>query len=275
MHTGIGVIHNDLHLNNVTINTTPIPYVHYDKKKNIIDSFIPDNITHEQYVAYQIESKTFALPFRTTSSCIIDFSRSIIKPNESTLNYFTEHGFSQLHEQRFYQSQRVKAVDKLSSLFPTFWSMNIDKLHEFTEINFEKFFVIYSAIDIYDFASRSDKYYKTAPKQTRQLFKKMVKISEYYLTKYLAGAIKNPSLKPELPIYTIALECFSEYLYEGNEQIVFLWDGTRKPIFNYDSFETAPLQTKTKSEYEKLNRSRKEANNMITYIAKRHKIKYG
>lgn len=151
-----GIIHGDLHLNNVTLN-----------KKNL-------NVSNNSYVIYNVninknndilkvlnssdpvnninDNITFIFKHLGTFPCIIDFSRSFVLLKLISENII-EKEKNEIRS-KFIKSERNRIMDELKKIFPNFLKNNYHKLQFlFKSKNFNTLFIYFTAFDIFKFAS--------------------------------------------------------------------------------------------------------------------------
>ncbi len=152
-----GIIHGDLHLNNVTLNKKNLnineeSYVIYNININkntdiinFINSYSNDNINNS-------ENTTFILPHLGTYPCIIDFSRSFI-----LLKLISENIIEKERNNiraKFIKNEQQRIMSELKKIFPNFLKNNAHKLKFLLKNkNFNILFIYFSAFDIFKFSS--------------------------------------------------------------------------------------------------------------------------
>ena len=279
----LGMTHSDLHLNNVTINDLD----GLAKSKN-------------PTVMYQVMGYWFKFPTKGPYAYIIDFSRGTIHPrNIEKYPHFKNRD----EYEKFIFDQNIRMIEAYEASFPTFVKIHFEKIRDMIENNFDKFYMLYSAIDIYNFCSKLGKYLadnKTIS-ENLSLLNKIVKIAERILTVMMLKLINNPDLEIEWPLFTIMKECFSENIVptgqkNDGDDIIDIWTLDKPLKYGLDKYESwnpimsAPHTIDVKYDpksikplkkllildtlrvnYEKY---RKSQMSMINYIARRHIEKY-
>ena len=152
-----GIIHGDLHLNNVTINkrynVEQNTYVMYNLSNNIhnkipeyINNKIPiENIKNNINDIYLFEDNNL-------TACIIDYSRSYILLKAIKNNILEKYKNKSRLE--FIKNEKKRYIKELTQLFPNYVNNNKHKIDIlFNNTNFEIFFIYFSAIDIFKFST--------------------------------------------------------------------------------------------------------------------------
>jgi hypothetical protein len=278
-----GMTHSDLHLNNATINN--------------LDSF-PSKET--QYELYNVMGYWFAMQsMHGVNAYIIDFSRATIKP-EHIAKY--PH-FKDVEEyDEFVIAQNERMIAKLVHTIPSFMVLHREDVTRLIATHFDKFYMLYSAVDTFDIATKMTSYFaKSMPKTHMTLLKKIAKLSEHYLTIVMLKVIYNPSLAIEWPIFHVLRECFTDDIInpatpQPDLNIVNLWVLDKPAPYNFDSYKEFPpvyqqqygmrkpydptdvykikeaaQQDEFRLNYEKYRKSQMP---MVEYIAQRHLEKY-
>jgi len=152
-----GVIHGDLHLNNITLNKKNLnveenSYVIYNLNTaksndiiNFLNSYSNDNVNNT-------ENETFILPHLGTYPCIIDFSRSFVLLKLISENIIEKEKNN--IRAKFIKNEQQRIMSELKKIFPNFLKNNAHKLKFlFKNKNFNTLFIYFSAFDIFKFAS--------------------------------------------------------------------------------------------------------------------------
>ena len=225
-----GVIHGDLHLNNVTLN-----------KKNL-------NVSNNSYVIYNVninknndilkvlnssdpvnninDNITFIFKHLGTFPCIIDFSRSFV-----LLKLISENIIEKEKNEirtKFIKSERNRIMIELKKIFPNFLKNNYHKLQFlFKSKNFNTLFIYFTAFDIFKFASNllifinkfSTQNDLTVDPNIPIFLDNIIKKAYSFLEKiideyeYLStDSIKFPNLE-------ILLECFPSFKFTSDTEI--------------------------------------------------------
>ena len=195
MNSKFNVIHGDLHLNNVTINIG-IPYYKNDPIKD---------------VAYIIDSKMYYFKENGIRGTIIDFSRSIIIPDDHNIY-------------RQIKSQQCDLIyNYYSMILPKFTNKYGSKLKIHIIKNFRLVFKIVTAIDMFVHTDRLLKYINIYPhlnttSDVISIITKINKIATYYLTVVMKESMKNKINIP-YPNYDIISQCFNTYVSSADEYL--------------------------------------------------------
>lgn len=226
-----GIIHGDLHLNNVTLNKKNLnineeSYVIYNININkntdiinFINSYSNDNINNS-------ENTTFILPHLGTYPCIIDFSRSFI-----LLKLISENIIEKERNNiraKFIKNEQQRIMSELKKIFPNFLKNNAHKLKFLLKNkNFNILFIYFSAFDIFKFASNLlifiNKYSTqndiTVNPEIIKLLDDISKKAYSYLEKIIdeESYINIESLI--FPNLEILIELFSSFKYDSTNSI--------------------------------------------------------
>lgn len=134
-----GIIHGDLHLNNVT--GKPSKYnVDYTNLKTL---YIIDN---ENY---------YLMPNNNYNICIIDFSRSVISPDKINL-YIDESLPKSFNSYNNLEKIQKDQIERLINIYTNYTnsSTNIDELRFVFSTKFEAVFKLLTVVDIYGFTKK-------------------------------------------------------------------------------------------------------------------------
>ena len=226
-----GIIHGDLHLNNVTLNKKNLnineeSYVIYNININkntdiinFINSYSNDNINNS-------ENTTFILPHLGTYPCIIDFSRSFI-----LLKLISENIIEKERNNiraKFIKNEQQRIMSELKKIFPNFLKNNAHKLKFLLKNkNFNILFIYFSAFDIFKFSSNLlifiNKYSTqndiTVNPEIIKLLDDISKKAYSYLEKIIdeESYINIESLL--FPNLEILIELFSSFKYDSTNSI--------------------------------------------------------
>jgi hypothetical protein len=202
------IIHGDLHLNNITLNT-----LFY--KKGIVFPVDAPKILYSIDKRYQyiFENNFYDI-------CIIDFSRAIMSTNYED---FAIDGipFEPIHTKTQFLTKQVHALlSYLYSTKPEFrelgTSLETAMMHHYSE-----YFKVLTVLDIYnltskfiDFLKVGSSYIKHPYKESVRLINDLNKSAEYYLTIVLNKLISQRSYEEiqqmEWPVLSIIKDVFSD-----------------------------------------------------------------
>lgn len=166
-----GIIHGDLHLNNVTLNKKNLNikennYVIYNlnskKNEHSIDYINKTSSSGEYSDEYindnnEVEIDTnndyiYMFKHLGTYPCIIDFSRAFILLKLIDENIIEKS--KNIIRMKYIKNEQTRIISELKKLFPNFIKNNSHKLKFlFKNKNFNALFLYFSAFDIFKFAS--------------------------------------------------------------------------------------------------------------------------
>lgn len=156
-----GVIHGDLHLNNVTLNkknlnvsdnSQVIYSLNLYKNDDIVDFLNNSNEIDKNIHFNEKDNVTFIFKHLGTYPCIIDFSRSFILLKLITENII-EKDKNDIRN-KFIKNEQKRIMHELKKIFPNFIKNNSHKLKFlFKNKNFNVMFLYFSAFDIFKFSS--------------------------------------------------------------------------------------------------------------------------
>lgn len=133
MNTKIGIIHGDLHMNNVTVfhlyllKTNPT-YANLKSSK----------------IVYILRDTMYVFPHYGFFSCIIDFSRSIIGDKAMLIDEYGDK-----YADMYFKEQRLRMMRLLFQYFPKFMERYHSEIEKLIVSDFELCFKIMTAIDTY------------------------------------------------------------------------------------------------------------------------------
>lgn len=128
MNSKLGIMHGDLHVNNITLKLeTPIAQ-HKDPK-----------------VAYIVEGRVYTFPHNFAYSCIIDFSRAIYAKHEEI-----EEAFGVDYTRRYLKTQTYRVLALFNKYMPRFFMKFKKQIMESAFFDkFPLFFKVMTAMDPY------------------------------------------------------------------------------------------------------------------------------
>jgi hypothetical protein len=215
------VIHGDLHLNNITLNS-----IFYKKNVNVS--------VKNPKIAYKINQDMFIFDNNFYDLCIIDFSRSIVN-----IEYY--EGLKSIHPYDIITSQadfsNKQTQDLLSYLYnskPEYRDFGAT-LENNIKHHFDEFFKVLSVLDLYNLTTKfielvkSDNLVIKSPsKISLKLISDLNKSSEYYLSFVLNKLISERNFdeinKMEYPIHTIIKDIFSADLDDNLSSVVDIYN---------------------------------------------------
>lgn len=212
MNSKTGIIHSDLHLNNVTI---------------FIESMLQFKeriFVQNPHIVYVINKTVYMLPHTGCFSCIIDFSRAILGDYAKI-----QHEFSPKLADIYFKNQHIHIIKILRHYLPDLMKKYENKIDILISANFPLFFKILTAIDTYTLMSNLkamltiDKVfvsYKLDP--MFELLDRLIAESEQLMIKHfmdaIDGVITNPS-EIEWPNLEMIINNFSNHILK--EDTVF------------------------------------------------------
>lgn len=288
------IIHNDLHLNNMTLH--PMELYRYNKPniKAQYDINNDENWDKKKVIAYRIKDIYFKRRFWYRHAFIIDFSRSLFKIKDHIKKHMKDNNYDENEIYQLSEQQKTNMVTQLTNTFPTFWGGYVVELGQYADTNFDVFFKIYGMIDFYSFSSKLLRYLQSHKlnQESKKILSQIKSISEHYLTNILKKMMKDDILNLENPILDLLQQVFQHNIIspQNTDKIMYYWDSTREidkytmhdkinlPKYMTDVCEE-PHNTKLgcvttffpKTVNNKLHKDDKE---MVYYIADRHKQKY-
>lgn len=153
-----GIIHNDLHLNNICLNITKITWPGGYAKKSVEEQ---NEFYYNSAIAYDVHGRLYLRKDVLFSFCVIDFGRSIIGQDalKKTCLVYTNY-IDMLN----YQKSLIKHI--YSQEFPEFYKKNQYYLESMIHDKYEIFIVNYAAYDIYRFCVLLKQLFMTTGKLT-------------------------------------------------------------------------------------------------------------
>jgi hypothetical protein len=291
MNTKLGIIHNDLHLNNAVIGA-----IFYSNYKNKMDIKNPS-------VLYVVDNEhQYLFPTTGYYSGIIDFSRSIIHYEKYML--FQDESLPKIYNivsnvVEFKNNEINNLINAFIQMFPSRIKQK-EELAVLFKNHYEATFRLLTTMDIYMFSLRMIKILSelnyTVNKKCIDLLDQMNKLSEFYITTEMNHLINNPEyyskiiLNREYPIHTILEKCFYEYLNPNKKTtIIDIFVHSNELKYSLDKFELFPpilkefntiqkgkivhneivsnVRKKIREYYENIKIKNLD---MVNYIAKRH-----
>jgi hypothetical protein len=199
MNIKLGIIHGDLHPNNATLFS----------KRQVVDKK-GDALVPNPIVIYDVHKELYVFPTTGRTSCIIDFSRSII--NETSII------FDASHNKPIIIADQVRKILRIYEReLPEFYNSYKSELKEALSNKYELVFKMFTAIDArrlcMGMASIVDN-----PKLL-DILNKIIKISTQYLTTGMISVFKSSTEKVNWPMLSIIQNLFGEYTIEKYEKL--------------------------------------------------------
>lgn len=275
MNYRTGIIHGDLHLNNVTVKASL-----YEDIRNIKDVKNPTVL----YLLGTKDIDQYIFPTIAYNTCIIDFSRSIILPEKiNQINYSSlPKSYSIINKIKEFQEDQIERLLYLYISYTSDSSHNKDELRIIFRNKFEAVFKLLSVVDIYGFTQKvltlfsiNDKTIVNPHKSCIELVNKINSYSEEFLTKEMNKLISDTSYEScindmEWPMYTIIKKCFFDFIVSDNTDI-----GNITEVFNINNelkYSLSKLDTFPSIIKDQTNEKSKDAINYDKIIA--NNIKY-
>jgi hypothetical protein len=230
MHSCLGVIHSDLHLNNVSI----FPF--YSFRNDISEP----NMNLKSI--YSLLSTAYIFPYRGLYSTIFDFSRAVLV-NEKLLKTH----FGNTTAWMYIDRERPKLIKLIERVFPEFYTANKKDIQSLAYSRFELMFKVSSALDIYYLMSNilshlqgNDEFMKsiTFPKESKKLLETIIKqAKDIFFTKMRELFKNNIQAEDsiEWPALTIITSNFAEFefTYEKLDALKLIENASIANVYKY------------------------------------------
>lgn len=228
-----GIIHGDLHLNNITMNSsqdfcnnTNIVYdLNNDYNKNIMDYILNYKDKKEFRSKNNYLDNCFIFKHYGTYPCIIDFSRSFLLVNIIDEDIIEKE--KNRIRNNYIKNEKKRIINELNKIFPNYIKNNSHKIKFlFKNKNFNVLFLYFSAYDIFTFSTNLLIFIKKISinksiKVNDKIFNLLTNISKksyYYLEHIIDENNYNLSEKNfQFPNYLLLKEFFSEYIVKKND----------------------------------------------------------
>jgi hypothetical protein len=208
LNTKLGIIHSDLHLNNVTT---------FER----LDAFDPKTQKTKvpnPHVIYGLRDQQYIFPSRGRMAGIIDFSRAIIWPESHLLE-----NLSPAERLEIEADQRRKILHVYERDLPEFFHSYQNNLKASVLKNYEGCFKLTTAIDAYKITSGFIYLFEnTAPEYSIEVnpeavpfLAKIQKLAFNYLTVGMIKVLKTDEVPVEWPLHDIITTFFEPYLVEN------------------------------------------------------------
>jgi hypothetical protein len=260
-----GIIHGDLHLNNVTLNKKNLNvkennYVIYNlnsnknehsidyiNKTSSSDEYINDEYIDNDNVNVGIDTNNdhiYMFKHMGTYPCIIDFSRSFILLKLIDENIIEKN--KNIIRMKYIKNEQNRIMSELKKLFPNFIKNNSHKLKFlFKNKNFNTLFLYFSAFDIFKFASNLlifiNKYSSTnnitVNVEITNLLTNISKRAYQFLEKIIDEESYNNINELKFPNFVIIEEFFSSAKISEKELKNKFKTSMISDIFNIDNID--------------------------------------
>ena len=203
-----GIIHGDLHLNNITFN---IQNYNNNEKDN---NYVIYNINKDNY---ENLSNTYTFRHYGCYPCIIDFSRSYIYLKSIHENIIEKE--KNKIRNKFIKNEKKRIICELNKIFPNYIKNNYHKIKFlFKNTNFDILFTYFSAYDTFTFITNLLIFIKKISIQKNinvnekiiNLLNLISKKSYYYLEQIIIEENYNSNIQHKFPNYLLLEEFFTE-----------------------------------------------------------------
>jgi hypothetical protein len=225
-----GIIHGDLHLNNITLNSNnsykngDLPYVIYNLNNILNDDIMNYMLNYLDYsnlnTDIQYLENCYIFKTLNTYPCIIDFSRSFVLINLIDENIIEKE--KNKIRNNFIKTEKRRIINELNKIFPNYIKNNTHKIKFlFKNKNFNVLFLYFSAYDIFTFSTNLLIFMKKISNQKNikindkiiNLLTDISKKSYNYLEQIIdENNYNNSHKKFQFPNYLILVEFFQDFL---------------------------------------------------------------
>ncbi len=274
----LGVIHGDLHLNNITLN--PIIY----KKAIKIDVASPK-------IMYRLNSNfTYIFEHNFYDLCIIDYSRSIldIEGYERLKDAKLSTVYDIVHKKKEFVDKQIDALlSYLLASKPELRDSEV-QIHNMFQYHYKSFFKVLTVLDLYSVTNKlidfmkvcKDKLYKPCA-ETVRLVTSLNKSAEYYLNIVLMRLIEKKNYieidEMEWPMLTIIKDNFDGNLADLFEQkdfdtVVDVYNIENPSTFSLSEYNRFPPILKDKSMSDTVDTSSEADTKFRNFLIKRRRL---
>ena len=235
-----GIIHGDLHLNNITMNSSidlcKDSNVIYDLNNNYHENIMDYILNYQENIDFKSKNNyldnCYIFKHYGTYPCIIDFSRSFLLVNIIDENIIEKE--KNKIRNNFIKTEKKRIINELNKIFPNYIKNNAHKIKFlFKNKNFNVLFLYFSAYDIFTFSTNLLIFMKKISINNNlkvndnilNLLSNISKKSYYYLEQIIDENNYNINeTKYQFPNYLILKEFFSDFIVKKND--------TKKEIVN-------------------------------------------
>ncbi len=235
-----GIIHGDLHLNNITMNSSQDlcnnANVIYDLNNNYTDNIMNYILNYKDKKQFRSNNNyldnCYIFKHYSTYPCIIDFSRSYLLVDIIDENIIEKE--KNKIRNNYIKVEKRRIINELNKIFPNYVKNNAHKIKFlFKNKNFNVLFLYFSAYDIFTFSTNLLIFMKKMSinknldvnNKILNLLTNISKKSYYYLEQIIDENNYNIIEKNfQFPNYLLLQEFFSEYIIKKND--------TKKEIIN-------------------------------------------
>lgn len=267
-----GVIHGDLHLNNVTMR----------RKK--VATTVKFSDVKDPKILFVVDDLQFLFPTTDFSTCLIDFSRSSIHHDNFdmfNIKHMEKHFKSTKHAEQIDQMDRARLIHLYVNTFPDMGEHKAAIMALF-EQHYDETYKLLTLLDVHNFCNKALTLFKSGVKSVSKGTKKhvaflteVVKTAESILRTEMNKLLFDPQYYPtvtamELPNLTLMKKIFGGDIVGDAPQkgsLVDVFVARDTPLDSIDSFEVTPERyaivkgfDATKEEkaiYNKMNKTRK------------------
>ena len=248
MNSLSGLIHGDLHLNNVTVRAMT-----YKNVRDINDIKNPTVL----YKIGESEQDNYIFPTVSYNMCIIDYSRTIILPEyiHKYRDTSLPKSYNIINNMNVFQDNQVEQLLQLYISYVPESSHNKDILKLLFKSNFEAVFKLLTVTDIYGLTQKLLKLFSIKNKDYIKPHNSCIKLITFinktastYLFEEMNKLISNNKYadiinKSVYPIYTIIKTCFSMHMIEnisdfGN--IIDIYNINNKIVYSLNTESSFP-----------------------------------
>jgi hypothetical protein len=246
MNSISGIIHGDLHLNNATLNS--LTYVNIRNLNEIKNPTV-------LYVLGD-EKNQYIFPTVGYYLCIIDFSRSIILPEN--VHLFNDPSLPKtykiLNNMKEFQREQVERLLSLYIHYTNDSDLHIDELRILFKNKFEAVFKLLTTIDLYGVTKKllsmfklNDDTISKPHKNSIELLRKINNNTRYFFCGEMNKLISDKNyektvLEMEWPIHTIIKNCFNEFLTSNSQigNIIDIYNINNKMKYSLNKLDLFP-----------------------------------
>lgn len=285
-----GVIHGDLHLNNVSIGNS---FVVSQDKYDVWSFGLPSENSKDSkdwmalYLAGDNPDEQFVLPTNGFKACIFDFSRCIIHPDKAIDLQLTSlpRNYAPVDDVVTFTNQQTDHLIRLLvHNAPNYRDREIE-LKTLFKNNFDSAFKLMTALDIYGLTTRMKSFLEKEHmcKESMTILNRLHMRAEKFIVQDMDDLLVNRNSKKILdmpsPMLQLMKDVFKDYncLHFKKGTIVDMFVFNFTPVYSLCTYEEYPptIAQKDKEDQMKQFENKQRRNlSMIEYIAARHKEKY-
>jgi hypothetical protein len=297
----MGVIHCDLHLNNVTIREKIVASGHiFSDLKNPHILFVME----EQGLKFLVPTKAYNL-------CIIDFSRSTIHRDYTDMykvDYIEEQFSSMEHVDHINRNGQLRLIATFIRMFPDMIAHR--KLLEALFVSkYDAMYRLMTSMDVYNFSYKARAMFKSGDKSLPKASKQHIQLLTLMITetktmlrtevnRIMLDHRHADSVLVDYPIAILMRKVFAEFIVAKPVDVdlvdIFVANGRKKQLYTLDNVDQFPphlihvkgiptnkdtdntiksFNSKNKIVQKNMLRRKVESLKTVALIAKRHKEK--